>query len=71
MKTNPVDLASPGWWGDDVDHNGSRIEQAQQGSGAAVGDDSSLAASQNRGVQSALRAWVAWPHRVDAAEYAM
>jgi len=70
VEPDPVDFATAGWRGDDVDHHRPLIEKSQERSSAAVGDDGS-GAGEGCSSQTPMRTDVSMSQRVRAAEDAM
>jgi hypothetical protein len=70
VKANPIDLASPLWRRDDVDDHGTFVEQAEQRSSAAMGDDR-IRASEGGCSKSSAGPDVLVSQGVDAAEDSM
>jgi len=71
VQVDAVDLAASRRRSDDVDHDWSFIQEAEEGSGAAVGDHRSLAAGKSSSHETAAVVPARVPDCVDAAEDAV
>ena len=71
MQVDAVDLSAARGRSDDIDHDGSFVDEPQQGCGAAMGNHSSLAAGENGGHEAAALAAGLMSNRIDTAENQM
>jgi hypothetical protein len=68
VQVDAIDFAPPAGGSDDVDHDGSFIDQPQQGCGAAMRHHCALSAGENSSPQAAALRGVSMFNRVDTTE---